>query len=289
MQSPRECRSKSESAAVKVTANASRMIVKVPCMDLARVDTEQIHGHRGTAAYCTIPLPPSPRGYLQPVGLRLRWCLGRRASVRASVGHASGGRSPMPATPIRSVAEGDVETVGCLILQAQSARRCPPSRWQPQPGFCCGDCHRRNRPAKSAMLAQPIRRQHCVSGCLRADCNQNCTLTLVFTPVSETKHTMLHILTPHRDWWPLRLTQIVAAMLSRTHPQEAPPMVCAHGGDNAQAPPNTMRAFRAAIDGGVRCLEVRQGQGYSWARCERLALRVRLASVAGSGSGQPWN
>ncbi len=35
-------------------------------------------------------------------------------------------------------------------------------------------------------------------------------------------------------------------------------MVCAHGGDNAQAPPNTMRAFRAAVDGGVRCLEVRQ-------------------------------
>lgn len=33
-------------------------------------------------------------------------------------------------------------------------------------------------------------------------------------------------------------------------------MVCAHGGDAAQAPPNTMRAFRAAIDGGHRCIEV---------------------------------
>ncbi len=33
-------------------------------------------------------------------------------------------------------------------------------------------------------------------------------------------------------------------------------MVCGHGGDAAQAPPNTMRAFRAAVDSGVRCLEV---------------------------------
>ena len=33
-------------------------------------------------------------------------------------------------------------------------------------------------------------------------------------------------------------------------------MVCAHGGDAAQAPPNTMRAFRAAVAGGVRCVEV---------------------------------
>ena len=38
--------------------------------------------------------------------------------------------------------------------------------------------------------------------------------------------------------------------------QETPPMVCGHGGDAAQAPPNTMRAFHAAVDGGVRCLEV---------------------------------
>ena len=33
-------------------------------------------------------------------------------------------------------------------------------------------------------------------------------------------------------------------------------MVCAHGGDAALAPPATMRAFQAAIQGGFRCVEV---------------------------------
>jgi hypothetical protein len=36
-----------------------------------------------------------------------------------------------------------------------------------------------------------------------------------------------------------------------------PPVVCAHGGDAASdAPPNTSRAFQAAIDAGSRCAEV---------------------------------
>ncbi|GAB4815609.1 hypothetical protein N2152v2_008065 [Parachlorella kessleri] len=34
------------------------------------------------------------------------------------------------------------------------------------------------------------------------------------------------------------------------------PLVCAHGGDAAAAPPNTAAAFQAAIDAGVRCVEV---------------------------------
>ena len=34
------------------------------------------------------------------------------------------------------------------------------------------------------------------------------------------------------------------------------PVVCAHGGDASAAPPNTARAFQAAADAGVRCVEV---------------------------------
>ena len=45
-------------------------------------------------------------------------------------------------------------------------------------------------------------------------------------------------------------------------------MVCGHGGDAAQAPPNTMRAFRAAVDGGVRCLEV--------PRCDSALTKTNL-------------
>ena len=52
-------------------------------------------------------------------------------------------------------------------------------------------------------------------------------------------------------------TERLATLQHLSHlEQETPPMVCGHGGDAAQAPPNTMRAFRAAMDGGVRCLEV---------------------------------
>jgi glycerophosphoryl diester phosphodiesterase len=48
----------------------------------------------------------------------------------------------------------------------------------------------------------------------------------------------------------------------RRHPSPAfcalprPPLVCAHGGDAAAAPPNTLRAFQAALDGGADCVEV---------------------------------
>ncbi|GIL69745.1 hypothetical protein Vretimale_10238 [Volvox reticuliferus] len=35
-----------------------------------------------------------------------------------------------------------------------------------------------------------------------------------------------------------------------------PPMVCAHGGDTTHAPPNTVSAFQASLDGGADCVEV---------------------------------
>ena len=35
-----------------------------------------------------------------------------------------------------------------------------------------------------------------------------------------------------------------------------PPVVCAHGGDSTNHPPNTMEAFRAALAGGAGCAEV---------------------------------
>ena len=40
--------------------------------------------------------------------------------------------------------------------------------------------------------------------------------------------------------------------------QELPPLICAHGGDaaGAGAPPNTIRAFQAAVKNGFRCVEV---------------------------------
>lgn len=34
------------------------------------------------------------------------------------------------------------------------------------------------------------------------------------------------------------------------------PLVCAHGGDTTNAPPNTMDAFKAALAAGVDCVEI---------------------------------
>ena len=50
---------------------------------------------------------------------------------------------------------------------------------------------------------------------------------------------------------------VMQTPLSLLFSQTRPPMVCAHGGDSAQAPPNTAAAFRAAIDAGADCVEVR--------------------------------
>ncbi|KAL3689223.1 hypothetical protein R1sor_015532 [Riccia sorocarpa] len=37
---------------------------------------------------------------------------------------------------------------------------------------------------------------------------------------------------------------------------EKPPLVCAHGGDASNAPPNTLAAYQLALDAGVDCVEI---------------------------------
>lgn len=64
----------------------------------------------------------------------------------------------------------------------------------------------------------------------------------------------------------------------------APPLVCAHGGDVAAAPPNTAAAFEAALAGGARCVEVdvartRDGQ-LAVLHSRELAHLLRLAGRA---------
>lgn len=38
--------------------------------------------------------------------------------------------------------------------------------------------------------------------------------------------------------------------------QTRPPLVCAHGGDSSDAPPNSADAFQAALRAGVDCVEI---------------------------------
>ncbi|XP_024535025.1 glycerophosphodiester phosphodiesterase GDPD4-like isoform X2 [Selaginella moellendorffii] len=41
---------------------------------------------------------------------------------------------------------------------------------------------------------------------------------------------------------------------------EKPPLVCAHGGDTSRAPPNTLVAYKLALDAGVDCMEIDSSQ-----------------------------
>lgn len=64
-----------------------------------------------------------------------------------------------------------------------------------------------------------------------------------------------------------------------------PPLVCAHGGDAAAAPPNTLEALQAALDGGATCVELdvsRTADG------RLVALHTReLAELLALAGGQP--
>lgn len=59
--------------------------------------------------------------------------------------------------------------------------------------------------------------------------------------------------------------------------QSRPPLVCAHGGDVAAAPPNTARAFAAAIEAGADCVEVCGPDG----RLPLGSLRTSMHASAG--------
>jgi len=55
----------------------------------------------------------------------------------------------------------------------------------------------------------------------------------------------------------LEVERHIKAAPSRAFCQKSrPPMVCAHGGDSSDAPPNTADSFRAAIDAGADCVEI---------------------------------
>lgn len=72
-----------------------------------------------------------------------------------------------------------------------------------------------------------------------------------------------------------------------------PPLICAHGGDPNVAPPNTLEAFQAALDGGATCVEVdvartRDGRLVVLHSRELAHLLQLAAASAGTGAaGSP--
>nr|XP_018683377.1 PREDICTED: glycerophosphodiester phosphodiesterase GDPD4 isoform X2 [Musa acuminata subsp. malaccensis] len=67
---------------------------------------------------------------------------------------------------------------------------------------------------------------------------------------------------------------------------ESPPLVCAHGGDSSKAVPNTMDAYRVAIDSRVDCIEIdvsRSSDGVLFALHDRDLQRMSGNSTAKVG------
>ncbi|XP_020253037.1 glycerophosphodiester phosphodiesterase GDPD4 isoform X2 [Asparagus officinalis] len=82
----------------------------------------------------------------------------------------------------------------------------------------------------------------------------------------------------------LRLKRFQQMRLKKCRWVENPPLVCAHGGDSSKAAPNTMDAYRIAIDSHVDCIEIDVSRSLDG---ELFALHDRdLQRMSGNGTAK---